>query len=112
MVGKRQRRIPERHDGVAHIFVDGAALAQDDVAQWRQQLVDELRQRRGAHAFGNAGEVADIAEHQREFAHLAAKFEPRRIGDDFLNHRRREIASESAADGAALLFRSAGRCRT
>ena len=50
------------------------------------------------------GEIAHVAEHQRQFAHFAAEFEPRRIGDDLFHHRRRQIAAERAADGAALLL--------
>ena len=30
-----ERRVPERHDRVTHIFVDGASLIDDRVGEWR-----------------------------------------------------------------------------
>jgi len=39
-----ERRVPERHDGVAHIFVDGALARQDRVRERRQEAVHEPRQ--------------------------------------------------------------------
>ena len=39
-----ERRIPERHDGVAHIFVDIALARQDRVGQRRQEAIHQRGQ--------------------------------------------------------------------
>ena len=99
-----ERRVPERHDGVAHVLVDGAAALEDDVGERRQQVVDELRQLVGGQLFRDRGEVPHVAEQQRELAHLAAELEPLGMGDQLVDHGRRDVVRESEAHLAALLL--------
>ena len=39
-----QRRVPERHNRVAHVFVDRAAVLQNDFTEGPQKLIDKMRQ--------------------------------------------------------------------
>ena len=59
-----ERRIPERHDGVAHIFVDVALSRQDHVGQRGQEAVHQRRQalRIVLEGFGDGGETADVGK--------------------------------------------------
>ena len=41
MVGRRERRVPEAHDRVADIFVDGRARLSEDVGHRRQEAVEK-----------------------------------------------------------------------
>ena len=97
-----QGRVPERHDAVAHIFVDGAFAFEDDVGHRCQEPVDESGELLRVKFFGNRGEVPDIAKQHRHGLHLAAQGELFRMGGELLDHRRRQIAAERAAHLAAL----------
>ena len=39
-----QRRIPEGHDAVTHIFVDRSFIGQDHIGKWGKQAIDQLCQ--------------------------------------------------------------------
>ena len=54
MVAVVERRVPERHHRIAHEFVDGALLLEDDVAQRREQAVQEAGQLLGVETFRDA----------------------------------------------------------
>src|SRR5262249_52893542 len=97
-----ERRVPERHDGIAHVFVDGAAMRQDDLAQRRKQIIDELGELRGREVLRDRREIAHVAEHQGEFAHFAAEHEPVGIGDDLFDHGGSERAAERGANFSPL----------
>src|SRR5215467_6726457 len=102
VIGIVERRIPEGHDRIAHVFVDGPTALKNDLAQRTQQLVDEVRQLGCGHFFGDRREVSDVAKHQSEVALLAAKHEPGGIGDDLLDNRRSKITPECLPNLAAL----------
>ena len=94
--------IPERHHRIAHELVDGAALLEDDVGQRREQPVDEADQRFCIHALREPREAAHVGEQQSHFACLAAKLELRRIARQLVDHRRRHVVAEGAADAGAV----------
>ncbi len=58
----------QRHDGVADVFVDDAAMAADDRFHLAEVGVDELEVLARRHGLGQRGEVADVREHD---GHLA-----------------------------------------
>src|SRR5438132_14385198 len=61
------RRAPERHDLVADVLVERAAvLAADDGAHVRKVFVDVLAQLVGLERLGNAGESAHVGEQDRQ----------------------------------------------
>ncbi len=101
-----ERRVPERHDRVAHVLVDGAAVLEDDFRKRRQQAVDELGELVRVHVLGDRREVAHVAEEQRQRPHLAAKLQLVRVGDDLVHHRRRDVIAERAPHFATLLLHS------
>jgi hypothetical protein len=45
-------RVPKCHARVAHIFVDGFTMLQDDFAEQTEQFVDEVGERDGAEVLG------------------------------------------------------------
>ena len=95
-----KRRIPERHDGVAHIFVDGALAVEDRVGQRRQKTVHQRGQALGIVlvGLGNRGEAAHIGEHDRHLALLAAQHELFRRLRKLLHEGGRQILTEGHAD--------------
>src|SRR3989449_7192754 len=65
------RRAPERHDLVADVLVERAAvLAADDGAHVRKVFVDVLAQLVGLERLGNAGESAHVGEQDRKSTRL------------------------------------------
>jgi hypothetical protein len=60
--GVVQRRVPERHDAVAYVFVDGTARVQDDRGHGRQEAVDETRRALGVELLENCRKAANVAE--------------------------------------------------
>jgi uncharacterized protein with von Willebrand factor type A (vWA) domain len=66
------RRVPKRHDPVGHVFVDRAVMRHDDVGHRRQIAVEKARQLAGVEAFRDRRKAADVAEHDRQLAQLAA----------------------------------------
>ena len=96
MVPVVERCVPERHDGVAHIFVDIALAREDRVGQRRQEAVHQRRQalRIVLVGFRNGGEAADVGEHDGHFTILAAEDELFRRLRQLLDQRRRHILRE------------------
>ena len=72
-----ERSVPERHDGVADIFVDRSLALDDGVGQRRQQPVHQLREalRIVLEGLRDGGEAAHVAEQDRHVAHFAAQHE-------------------------------------
>ena len=70
-----ERRVPEGHDAIAHIFVDGALAGQDDVGGRRQEAVDQAGQalRIGFVDLGNSREPTHVGEQNGHVAHDAAE---------------------------------------
>ena len=98
------RRVPERHDGVAHIFVDGTLARQDCIGQRGQEPVHQFGQalRVVLVGFRDGGEAADVGEHDGHLALFAAKHELFRRLRELLDQGRREISTECRADLPAL----------
>ena len=100
-----QRRVPERHNRVADIFVDRAAVREHDVGHCREIFVDEPRQRLRIQLLGNGRKAAHIREHDGEGTHLTAEDELARILGDPIGDCRRDITGERLANAApAFLF--------
>ena len=97
MGGVFERRVPECHHRIAHEFVDGALLIEDDVAERREQAVQEMRQLLGVESFRDGGEAAHVAEEESHVACLAAELEPRRVVGQALDKRRRHVVREGIA---------------
>ena len=98
------RRVPERHDGVAHIFVDGTLARQDCIGQRGQEPVHQFGQalRVVLVGFRDGGEAADVGEHDGHLALFAAKHELFRRLRELFDQGRREILTECRADLPAL----------
>ncbi len=107
MVGIVERRVPERHDRIAHVLVDGAALLKDHVGERRQQRVDEVGQLVRGEPLRNGGEVPDVAEQDGELLYLAAELEPVGVGDQLVDHRWRDVVREGEAHLRPLLLDAA-----
>ena len=99
-----ERRVPERHDRVAHVFVDGALAIDDGVGERREEAVHQRGQalRIVLVDLRDRGEAADVAEHDRHVARLAAEHELLRRLRKLLDQRRRKILTERRADLAPL----------
>ena len=92
MIGIVQRRVPERHDAIADIFVDRALVARDDLRHRRQKMVHEMGQGLRIHPFREGREAPDVAEHDRHDPHLAAERELFRMARELGDIMRRHIA--------------------
>ena len=99
-----ERRVPERHDGVAHVFVDGALAVEDGVGQRRQEAVHQRGEalRVVLVGFRDRGEAAHVGEHDGHLALLAAEHQLFRRLRQLLDQRRRQILAEGGADLPAL----------
>ena len=97
-----QRRVPERHDGIAHELVDSAALGEDDVGQRREQPVEEGDQLLRRQPLGDVGEAAHVGEQHRHLARLAAELQLVVVARQLLDQRRGDVMSEGGAHAAAL----------
>ena len=102
VLGVVERRIPERHHRIAHEFVDGPLLFEDDVAQGREQFVQEARQLFGVEALGDRGEAAHVAEEKRHVASLASELQPPRLVGEPLDEGRRHVMAEGVAHAVPL----------
>ena len=100
MVRNVQGSVPERHDRVADIFVDGPAPFHDLLGHRREVPVHETRKVLGRVGVGfrQRGEITDVAEHDRQLAGLAGQLELFGIADQRIDHDRGKILTESAAD--------------
>ena len=99
-----ERRVPERHDGVAHVFVDGALAVEDRVGQRRQETVHQRGEALRIVLVGlrDRGEAAHVGEHDGHLALLAAEHELFRRLRQLLDQRGRQILAERRADLPAL----------
>ena len=95
-----ERRVPERHDGVAHVFVDRALARQDRVGQRRQEPVHQRGEalRIVLVGFRDRGEAAHVGEHDGHLALLAAEHELFRRLRELFDQRRRQILAERRTD--------------
>src|SRR5690606_18210048 len=89
--------VPERHDAIADILVDGALAVLDDTRHRGEEGVDDMGELLRIEAFRKLGEAADVAEHDGEFAQLATKLETFRMLRQLVDQDRREVARESPA---------------
>ena len=97
-----ERGVPERHDRVAHVLVDRAAIAQHQVGHRRQEAVHEPRQAVRIELLGDAREAAHVGEHHGDLALLAAELQQLGMAGDLLDHVGRQVEAEGAADRRAL----------
>ena len=99
-----ERRVPERHDGVAHIFVDGALAVEDRVGERRQEAVHQRGQALRVALVGlrDRGEAAHVGEHDGHLALLAAEHQLFRRQRQLRDQRRRQILAEGRTDLPAL----------
>ena len=97
MVRHVHRRVPERHDCVAHVLVDGTAGLEHARRHARKEAVEEAREAVRVELLGDRREAADIHEHQRDRLHLAAQRQLAGIARELLDEGRRQIAAEGAA---------------
>ena len=98
--GVVERRIPECHDGIAHIFVDRPLAREDRVGQRGQEPVHQRGEalRILLVGFRNRGEAPDVAEHDGHLALLAAEHQLLRRLRELFDQRRRQILAERRAD--------------
>ena len=61
------RRAEERHQPVADVFVERAAVFEDDLADHREILVEQIDDQFRRAGFGKSGEVADVGEQGGHF---------------------------------------------
>src|ERR1035437_8507832 len=99
-----QRRVPERHDRVADIFVDRTVVFDDGVGHRCEEIVHQRRQtlRIVLVYLRNRGEAAHVAEQDRHVAILAAERQRFMRFSQLLDQRRGEILAEGGTDTAAL----------
>ena len=72
VVGLQARGVPESHDLVADVFVDGAVPREDDPAQVVEVHLDDLGHVARGHRLRHRCESADVDEHQCDVAAFAA----------------------------------------
>lgn len=94
MAGHLERRVPERHDAIAHVFVDEAARLLDDIGERREEAVDQSGQFLRVEFLGNSGKAADIGKQDREVAHAAAEREKFGMATQLVDHDRWHVAAE------------------
>ena len=68
LIGNPVRRAPERHDGIAHVLVDDAALGLDAVGHHGEVPVEELGGGVRGHRLGQPAEVDEVGEQHRDLA--------------------------------------------
>ena len=105
MVGRVERRVPERHEAVADVLVDGAAFRQHRGGERRVQRIEEAHDAFGVQQFRARGEVAHVAEEDGRLARFTTQPQARGIGRDALDDGRRHVALERAAHVLALVLR-------
>ena len=65
--------VPDRHDRIADIFIQNAAMAKYDIDHLGEIIVQHIDRVGGAEAFGNPGEIAEIGKQDRHFLRFAAQ---------------------------------------
>src|SRR4051794_2434776 len=73
VVRSRERSVPERHERIADVFVDGAAFREDVAGQSAKQQIEKVHHLGWRQLFAHRGEVPDIEEENRDFALFAPK---------------------------------------
>ncbi len=68
MVGIGLRRVPEGHDAVADVLVDGAVVGEDRRPQRIEVARQPAGQQLGLHGLGDPREAFDVGEHHRDLA--------------------------------------------
>ena len=104
LVGIIQRRIPEREDCVADIFVDGRFMAEQQIRHGREKGDQESDDFIGQKLFRYTRKAADIAEEHSHFALFPAQFQLPRVFGDAPHQFRREVAIKCVVYIRALLF--------
>ena len=94
MVGEVERHVEEHMHGVADELVDHAAMREPDAHDAFEIAVERGDQRFRLGAADHAGKTLDVGEQRGDLAPLAAEFWLILVGDDALDHLRREVALE------------------
>src|SRR5208282_3057741 len=68
----RIRRSPERHNGIADVFIECAQMAKQNVGHHGQILIQQINQFVRCQALGERGEIANVAEHHRQVLDFAS----------------------------------------
>ena len=98
MIGHFEWRIPEGHNAITHVLVDGTLLVENDLSHRRQESVDELGQTLGAVLLGKSGEAAYITEQDGHFSNLPAQAQTVRFQSQLFHECGGEIATKCVAD--------------
>ena len=96
MIRLVQRRVPERHDGIADILVDRAVMLQHGFRHRRQEVVEQRGERGRLHLLRDRREIADVAEHDGEIAQFSAQAQQAWICRQPLDHRWGKVVAEGA----------------
>ena len=91
------RRAPQRHDRVAHEFVERSAMLEHLVDHLGEVLGEQLRDIVRAHSLGHRREPADIGEEHHDGALLAGQSPRVLLLRDHLRDVGREVALEVRA---------------
>ncbi len=88
MIGDIDRRVPERHDTIADIFIDRSLPGDNIVTEPAKKIVEKPDQFDRREPFAERREIANIDEHHRHVADLTAKLQGLRILLDSLKNSR------------------------
>src|SRR5713101_2035486 len=94
MVGRLERHVVQRHDGVADVLVDGAAVPEDGLGDLGQVLAQERHHLFWLHLLRHRREATNVGE---EHGHAATAGPEARVvflAHDLLDHVRREKPRE------------------
>ena len=94
MVGIRLRRVPEGHDAVADVLVDGAVVDQDRRSQRIEIARQPAGQQLGLHGLADPREALDVGEHHRDLAPPAADAGGLGRAHDLVHEVLRHVAAE------------------
>ena len=100
-----ERRVPEGHDGVAHEFIDRAALGEDHLGQGREQLVEEADQLLGGEAFRQRREAAHVGKQQGHLARFAAELQLVVVARELFHQGGCHVMAEGRAHAIPLQLR-------
>ena len=103
MVAIVGRRTEHRHNRVADIFIDIAALAFDDVGHGRKILVHEPHQFRRCHFFRDRRKTGQVRKKHGDVACFAAQFRQFVGRQHLIDHLRRQIKREALAQQSFAL---------
>ena len=94
------RSPPKRHDAVAHVFVDGAAVAADDMGELAEHFIQQPLQLQRLHPLRHGGEAAHVAEHHRQLPVGGLHAVVLRLLDHFGHQFWRHIGAEQRCEFA------------